>query len=148
MVAPSMRAQQDRSVRIADKLSSHKTELVKTFLTEHPNVQMHFTPTYSSWLNQVELWFSRIGPDVIARGVFTSVADLLLAPGWTRIEWYATDLKRSFAVPGLVTPKPHRENRALRCYGLIRGDHPRRLDAMTLPWQFCTWQGAILLWVY
>ena len=61
---------------IADNLSSHKTELVKTFLTEHPNVQLHFTPTYSSWLNQVELWFGRIERDVIARGVFTSVADL------------------------------------------------------------------------
>ena len=39
-------------------------------------MQLHFTPTYSSWLNQVELWFGRIERDVIARGVFTSVADL------------------------------------------------------------------------
>jgi transposase len=61
---------------IADNLSSHKTDHVKAFLTEHPNVQLHFTPTYSSWLNQVELWFGRIERDVIARGVFTSVADL------------------------------------------------------------------------
>ena len=37
---------------------------------------MHFTPTYSSWLNQVELWFGKIEREVIARGVFTSVADL------------------------------------------------------------------------
>jgi transposase len=37
---------------------------------------MHFTPTYSSWLNQVELWFAKIERDVIARGVFTSVPDL------------------------------------------------------------------------
>src|ERR1700694_2602533 len=36
----------------------------------------HFTPTYSSWLNQVELWFAKIKRDVIARGVFTSVPDL------------------------------------------------------------------------
>ena len=35
-----------------------------------------FTPTYSSWLNQVELWFSKIERDVIARGVFTSLPDL------------------------------------------------------------------------
>jgi transposase len=61
---------------IADKLSSHKTEQVKMFLTEHPNVQLHVTPTYSSWLNQVQLWFGRIERDVIARGGFTSVADL------------------------------------------------------------------------
>jgi transposase len=39
-------------------------------------VQLHYTPTYSSWLNQVELWFAKIERDVIARGVFTSVADL------------------------------------------------------------------------
>jgi transposase len=37
---------------------------------------MHFTPTYSSWLNQVELWLAKIERDVIARGVFTSVLDL------------------------------------------------------------------------
>jgi transposase len=37
---------------------------------------LHFTPTYSSWLNQVELWFSKIERDLLARGIFTSVADL------------------------------------------------------------------------
>ena len=61
---------------IADNLSAHKTKLVAAFLQDHPNVQIHFTPTYSSWLNQVELWFGKIQRDVIARGVFTSVADL------------------------------------------------------------------------
>jgi len=61
---------------IADNLSAHKTKRVQEFLAEHTNVQMHFTPTYSSWLNQVELWFAKIERDVIARGVFTSVTDL------------------------------------------------------------------------
>jgi transposase len=61
---------------IADNLSAHKTQRVEQFLTDHPNVHLHFTPTYSSWLNQVELWFAKIERDVIARGVFTSVADL------------------------------------------------------------------------
>lgn len=61
---------------ICDNLSAHKTKRVKEFLTEHPNVQLHYTPTYSSWLNQVELWFAKIERDVIARGVFTSVPDL------------------------------------------------------------------------
>src|SRR5712672_1142411 len=61
---------------IADNLSAHKTKQVEQFLGEHPNVHMHFTPTYSSWLNQVELWFAKIERDVIARGVFTSVPDL------------------------------------------------------------------------
>jgi transposase len=61
---------------ILDNLSAHKTDRVKSFLADHPQVHMHFTPTYSSWLNQVELWFAKIERDVIARGVFTSVTDL------------------------------------------------------------------------
>jgi len=61
---------------ILDNLSAHKTKRVQQFLTDHPNVTLHFTPTYSSWLNQVEIWFSKIERDVIARGVFTSVPDL------------------------------------------------------------------------
>jgi transposase len=39
-------------------------------------VHLHFTPTYSSWLNQVEIWFAKIEREVIASGVFTSVPDL------------------------------------------------------------------------
>ena len=61
---------------IADNLSAHKTARVEAFLAQYPRVHLHFTPTYSSWLNQVELWFAKIERDVIARGVFTSVPDL------------------------------------------------------------------------
>lgn len=61
---------------ILDNLSAHKSQIVRDFLTAHPNLHFHFTPTYSSWLNQVEIWFSKIERDVIARGVFTSVQDL------------------------------------------------------------------------
>jgi transposase len=61
---------------VADNLSAHKTARVQQFLTTHANVHIHYTPTYSSWLNQVELWFAKSERDVIARGVFTSVKDL------------------------------------------------------------------------
>jgi transposase len=61
---------------ICDNVSSHKTDRVEDFLAAHPNVQIHYTPTYSSWLNQVENWFSRIQRDVISRGIFISVKDL------------------------------------------------------------------------
>ena len=61
---------------ILDNLSAHKTARVRDFLRQHPNVHLHFTPTYSSWLNQVEIWFAKIEREVIARGVFTSVRDL------------------------------------------------------------------------
>jgi transposase len=61
---------------ILDNLSAHKTQTVRDFLEENPRVRFHFTPTYSSWLNQVELWFAKIQRDVISRGVFTSVNEL------------------------------------------------------------------------
>lgn len=61
---------------IVDNLSAHKTKKVSDFLESHPEVKLHFTPTYSSWLNQVEIWFARIEREVIARGIFTSVKDL------------------------------------------------------------------------
>ena len=61
---------------ILDNLSAHKTKAVREFLDDNPRVKFHFTPTYSSWINQVEIWFAKIERDVIARGVFTSVADL------------------------------------------------------------------------
>jgi hypothetical protein len=58
---------------ILDNLSAHKTAKVQNF---HNNVHLHFTRTYSSWLNQVEIWFAKIEREVIARGVFRSVPDL------------------------------------------------------------------------
>ena len=61
---------------ICDNLSAHKTRRVAEFLAEHPRVHLHFTPTYSSWLNQVELWFAKIERDLLHRGVFTSTKDL------------------------------------------------------------------------
>jgi transposase len=45
---------------IADNLSAHKSQTVRDFLEAHPKVQLHFTPTYSSRLNQLELWFGKI----------------------------------------------------------------------------------------
>ena len=61
---------------IADNLSAHRTSKVWEFLGRNRNVRIHYTPTYSSWLNQVEIWFSKIQRDVIARGIFVSVKDL------------------------------------------------------------------------
>lgn len=61
---------------ILDNLATHKTQQVRAFLAQHSHVQLHFTPTYSSWLNQIELWFAKIERDILARGIFTSVTDL------------------------------------------------------------------------
>src|ERR1700759_19052 len=61
---------------VADNLSAHKTKGVFEFLNTNPAVRLHYTPTYSSWLNQVEIWFSKIQRAVITRGIFTSKTDL------------------------------------------------------------------------
>jgi len=61
---------------IVDNLAAHKTKGVQAYLDAHPRVHLHFTPTYSSWLNQVELWFAKIERDLLARGIFTSLPDL------------------------------------------------------------------------
>jgi transposase len=68
------RPPQDEIHIIVDNLSANKTKRVGEFLSFHQNVRLHFTRTYSSWLNQVEPWLSKIERDVIARGIFTSTA--------------------------------------------------------------------------
>ena len=88
---------------VLDNLSAHRTPAVQEFLAENPKVHFHFTPTYSSWLNQVEIWFAKIQRDVIDRGVFTSVADLsrklmkyirLYAKSAKPFRWTYTDISR------------------------------------------------------
>jgi hypothetical protein len=61
---------------ICDNLSAHKTRTVRAWLEAHENVTIHYTPTYSSWLNQVEIWFTKIQRDLIDCGIFTSTSDL------------------------------------------------------------------------
>jgi transposase len=62
---------------ILDNLSVHKTADVRAWVERHPRVQLHFTPTYASWLNQVEIWLGLITRDCIRRGTFHSVSDLV-----------------------------------------------------------------------
>lgn len=62
---------------IVDNASSHKTPEVQEWLRRHRRVHLHFTPTGSSWLNQVETWFSILSRRAIRRGVFSSVAALI-----------------------------------------------------------------------
>lgn len=93
---------------IADNLSAHKTKAVSAWLAEHPQVHLHYTPTYSSWLNQVELWFAKIERDMIARGIFTSTTDLrrklmqyIRAHNKTcqPIQWSYTNIKHRITAP-------------------------------------------------
>src|SRR5919106_2411368 len=61
---------------IIDNYATHKHARVKAWLAQRPRYHVHYTPTYSSWLNQVERWFGLITQRAIRRGSFTSVADL------------------------------------------------------------------------
>jgi len=98
---------------IVDNFSAHKTARVKQFLDDHPRVQMHFTPTYSSWLNQVELWFGKIERDVISRGIFSSTTDLRRKlmryirqhnKSPKPIKWTYTDVTRRITGPNSSVP--------------------------------------------
>jgi putative transposase len=62
---------------IVDNYSTHKHAKVKAWLAKRPHWHIHFTPTYSSWLNQVERFFALITEKAIRRGSFSSVKDLV-----------------------------------------------------------------------
>lgn len=62
---------------IVDNYSTHKHEKVRRWLAARPRYHVHYTPTYASWLNQVEIWFNIITQKAIRRGTFRSVKDLI-----------------------------------------------------------------------
>jgi putative transposase len=62
---------------VLDNYAAHKHQTVKSWLRRHPRYQLHFVPTYSSWLNQVERWFALITQRAIRRGSFRSVKELI-----------------------------------------------------------------------
>ena len=64
---------------VLDNYGTHKHPAVKKWLAERPRYHVHFTPTSSSWLNQVERWFAEITRKRIRRGTFRSVGDLIKA---------------------------------------------------------------------
>src|SRR3984893_14746944 len=62
---------------IADNYATHKHPKVKAWLARHPRYRIHFTPTYSSWLKQIERWFALITQQAIRRGSFRNVRELV-----------------------------------------------------------------------
>jgi transposase len=61
---------------VCDNYATHKVPAVRDWLTRHPRIHVHFTPTGSSWLNQVERWFAFLTDQMLRRGVHKSVAAL------------------------------------------------------------------------
>jgi transposase len=62
---------------VLDNSSTHKTPSIQRWLQKHPRFTLHFTPTYSSWLNLVERWFAELSAKWIKRGSHRSVRDLV-----------------------------------------------------------------------
>jgi transposase len=61
---------------ICDNYGTHKTPAIKAWLERHPRFHLHFTPTGSSWINQVERWFGFLADQMIRRGAHKSVQAL------------------------------------------------------------------------
>jgi transposase len=64
---------------ILDNYATHNHPNVKQWLAKHPRFELHFTPTSSSWLNMVEIFFGQLTDKAIRRGIFHSVPDLIAA---------------------------------------------------------------------
>jgi putative transposase len=62
---------------VIDNYATHKHAKVKAWLAKRPRYHIHYTPTYASWLNQVERWFGIITQQAIRRGSFSSVKELI-----------------------------------------------------------------------
>lgn len=61
---------------IVDNVSTHKTPEIHRWLLRHPRFQLHFTPTYSSWINLVERWFAELTTKWLKRGTHRSTKEL------------------------------------------------------------------------
>jgi transposase len=61
---------------VLDNYGTHKHPKVRSWLERHPRFKLHFIPTSSSWLNQVERWFGELTQKAVRRGAFVSVAEL------------------------------------------------------------------------
>lgn len=62
---------------IVDNLSVHKNKEVKEWLAKKRKIKIHYTPTYSSWLNQIEIWFNMLSKDVLKGGIWHSKEQLI-----------------------------------------------------------------------
>jgi len=101
----------DRDIHVVlDNLNTHKPKQDR-WLKRHPRVHLHFIPTYSSWLNQVECWFSILGQQALQGVSFTSPGKLREAIDkfvkaynkkaapfeWTKAVVHSTAPKRKYA---------------------------------------------------
>jgi putative transposase len=77
---------------VVDNYCTHKHAKVRAWLAQRPRFHVHYTPTYASWLNQVERWFGIITQRAIRRGSFSSVKELI-----TKIEQFVAAYNKTKA---------------------------------------------------
>lgn len=83
---------------VVDNYATHKHPKVKNWLAQRPRFHIHYTPTYASWLNQVERWFGIITQQAIRRGSFSSVKELI-----AKIQQYIDHYNQNSAKPFIWT---------------------------------------------
>ena len=74
---------------VLDNVATHRTAEIQRWLLGHPRFQSHFTPTYSSWMNLIERWFSELTTKWPRSGAHRSVAELTCA-----VEHWVAGLER------------------------------------------------------
>ncbi len=100
---------QNRQIHVVlDNLNTHKPKEDR-WLKRHPHVQLHFTPTYSSWLNQVECWFSILGRQALRGASFTSPRQLRQAIDDFVSVYNATAAPFEWKKAVVFTSKPKRQ---------------------------------------
>lgn len=87
---------------IADNLAVHKHESIKKWVKANKRINLHFTPTYSSWLNQVEIWFNILTKDVLKGAVWHSKQQLV-----EQLMLYVKTYNKERAKPFKWTYQPH-----------------------------------------
>ena len=92
-------------------LSTHKPKR-DLWLARHPNVHFHYTPTHTSWLNQIEIWFSILAAQSLKGASFVSVAELV-----THIESFITSYNED-ARPFVWTKSVVHQKRLKPCFAV------------------------------
>jgi transposase len=120
---------------VLDNYGTHKTPLIQRWLVRHPRFHLHFTPTYSSWINQVERWFGQLTDKQIRRGSHRSrraLEDAICT--WRRITRTPSHLcgsrRRMTSLPAslgsLCEPLRQDTNNCLKCQFLANLRSMRR----------------------
>jgi transposase len=109
---------------VVDNYGTHKHPKVQSWLKRHPRFQMHFIPTSSSWLTQVERWFGVLTQKAVRRGSFGSVRDLQKAIEEFLETW--NENPRPFVWTATVEKIMEKVNRARRTLDEIKPGWARR----------------------